>query len=198
MGKDMNAGGERLTELLQAWSKGDSTARDRLMPIVYRELRRRAAAMLRRERRIGSLQPTALVHEAYLRLIEQNRADWRNQAQFYAVAAEIMRRLLVDRARAHAASKRSGQWSRMTLAPDVARADALDIDVLDLDAALTRLAEIDPRKSEIAQLRFFAGLSLHETSKLLELSPATVERDWLFARAWLFDALSEARQRKPA
>lgn len=181
-----------VTGLLRDWAEGDTDARDRLVPVVYAELRRRAAAELRRERG-APMQPTELVHEAYLRLVDQNRAEWRNRAQFFAVAAETMRRVLVDRARAHLAAKRSGQWARVTLGPTAAFADPADIDVLDLDAALSRLAAIDARKGRIAVLRFFAGLSLQEAATALELSLATVERDWQFARAWLFDALSEPR-----
>ena len=179
-----------VTGLLHAWAEGDSSAREQLVPVVYQELRRRAAAQLRREQRARTLEPTDLVHEAYLRLVNQRRAVWRNRAQFYAVAAEIMRRLLVDRARAHLAAKRSGRWSRVSLERAAALTGPIDVDVLDLDAALTQLAAIDARKSRIAELRFFGGLSLEETGAVLELSLATVERDWQFARAWLFDALS--------
>jgi RNA polymerase sigma factor (TIGR02999 family) len=182
-----------VTGLLLRWAEGDPGARDRLVPVVYEELRRCAAAQLRRERGPLAMQPTELVHEAYLRLVNQRRAQWLNRAQFFAVAAEMMRRVLVDRARAHLAVKRSGRWARVTLGPSTALADPADIDVLDLDAALSRLAAIDPRKSEIAVLRFFAGLSLQEAAAALDLSLATVERDWQFARAWLYDALSEPR-----
>jgi RNA polymerase sigma factor (TIGR02999 family) len=179
-----------VTELLRAWSDGDLGARDRLMPLVYLELRRRAAAYLRRERRTHTLQPTALVHEAYLRLVDQRRAVWQNRAQFFGVAADMMRRILVDRARAHRTVKRSGRWARVTLDPAVAATPAVDVDVLDLDTALEKLAAFDSRKSRIAELRFFGGLSLAETGEVLGLSLATVERDWQVARAWLFRALS--------
>ena len=155
-------------------------------------MRRRAAAHIRRERPGHTLQPTALVHEAYLRLVDQ-RVAWQNRAQFFGVAAEMMRRILVDRARAHRAGKRSGQWARVTLDPALAVAAPPEVDILDLDRALTRLAEVDPRKSRIAELRFFGGLSLKETGDALGLSLATVERDWQFARAWLFNALSSPR-----
>jgi RNA polymerase sigma factor (TIGR02999 family) len=149
---------------------------------------------LRRERRDISLQPTGLVHEAYLRLVDQKRAVWQNRAQFYAVASQMMRRILVDQARARRRNKRSGQWTRVTL--DEARAVAwpLAVEILDLDAALTRLAVFDPRKSQIAELRFFGGLTLEETSHVLQLSVATVERDWQAARAWLFKALNQKRR----
>ena len=183
---------EHVTKLLRAWSEGNDDARDQLIPLVYEELRRRAAAHIRRERPGHTLQPTALVHEAYLRLVDQ-RVTWQNRAQFFGVAAEMMRRILVDRARAHRAGKRSGQWARVTLDPALAVAAPPEVDLLDLDRALTRLAEFDPRKSRIAELRFFGGLSLKETGDALGLSLATVERDWQFARAWLFNALSSPR-----
>ena len=186
----MNPPGHEVTELLQAWSEGNVAARDLLMPLVYDELRRRASAYLRRERSGHTLQPTALVHEAYLRLVDQRRVAWRNRAQFFGVAAEMMRRVLVDHARANKAAKRSGMLSRVTLDPDVAVTRPVDIDVLDLDAALARLAAFDERKSRIAELRFFGGLSLKEAGEVLNVSLATVERDWQVARAWLFDALS--------
>jgi RNA polymerase sigma factor (TIGR02999 family) len=181
---------QNVTELLRAWSGGDAAARDRLLPLVYGELRRRAAAYLRRERRGNTLQPSALVHEAYLRLVDQRRAAWQNRAQFLGVAAEMMRRILVDRARARRAAKRSGGWARVTLDPALALSSPLDVRVLDLDHALRRLAVLDPRKSRVAELRFFGGLSLEETGEVLDISLGTVERDWQFARAWLFDALS--------
>ncbi len=187
----MSAPNHEVTELLRAWSDGDAGARDRLMPLVYQELRQRAAAFLRRERRSHTLQPTALVHEAYLRLVDQRRAVWRNRAQFMGVAAEMMRRVLVDRARAHRAAKRSGNWARVTLDPALAATEAIDVRVLDLDAALIELASFDPRRSRIAELRFFGGLSLEETGEVLGISLATVERDWQVARAWLFNALSK-------
>jgi RNA polymerase sigma-70 factor (ECF subfamily) len=189
----MTAANHQVTELLRAWSGGDLAARDRLIPLVYEDLRRRAAAYLRRERRGHTLQPTALVHEAYLRLVDQRHPTWRNRAQFFGVAAELMRRILVDRAREHRAAKRSGQLERVTLDPDLAVTKPLDVEVLDLDNALTALAAFDARKSRVAELRFFGGLSLVETSEVLSLSIATVERDWQVARAWLFDALSGTR-----
>ena len=186
----MAGAADDVTELLRAWSAGESGAADRLMPLVYGELRRRAAGYLRREQRGHTLQPTALVHEAYLRLVDQRRAVWQNRAQFFGVASQMMRRILVDRARARKMAKRSGRWARVTL-DDVDKASQpKDVDVLDLDAALTRLAEFDPRKSRIAELRFFGGLSLEETGEVLQVSVATVERDWQAARAWLFKTLS--------
>jgi RNA polymerase sigma factor (TIGR02999 family) len=186
----VGAPGHDVTELLRAWADGDLDARDRLLPLVYQELRRRAAAYLRRERRGHTLQPTELVHEAYLRLIDQNRAAWQNRGHFYGLASQMMRRILVDRARAHRMAKRSGQWARVTLDETVVATPPIDVDILDLDAALTRLAAFDERKSRIAELRFFGGLSLEETGETLGLSIATVERDWQAARAWLFKTLS--------
>ena len=179
-----------MTELLQAWSGGDRDALDWLMPLVYQELRRRAAAYLRGERIGHTLEPTALVHEAYLRLVDQNRAVWQNRAQFFGVASTMMRRILVDGARRRRSSKRSGRWSRVSLEDAVTGTRAADIDVLDLDRALSTLASFDARKGQIAELRFFGGLSLEETGEVLGVSVATVERDWQAARAWLFKALS--------
>lgn len=183
-----------VTELLRAWSGGDVGARDQLVPLVYRELRRRAAAHLRREWQGTMLQPTELVHEAYFRLVDQNRAVWQNRSQFFGLASQMMRRILVDRARAHKMAKRSGQWARVTLNGAEPAVNPAEVDVLDLDVALNKLAEIDPRKSRIAELKFFAGLSLAEIGETLELSVATVEREWQFARVWLFRSLSGKRK----
>jgi RNA polymerase sigma factor (TIGR02999 family) len=159
--------------------------------VVYDELRRRAAAHLRRERSGHTLQPTALVHEVYLRLANQDRADWQNRAQFFAVASQIMRRVLVDRARARKMAKRSGRWARVSLVEDVAHAAPRDVDVLDLDLALDELAAFDSRKARVAELRFFAGLSLEEIGPVLGTSVATTMRDWQAARAWLFNRLNQ-------
>jgi RNA polymerase sigma-70 factor (ECF subfamily) len=178
-----------VTELLQAWSAGDATARDRLVRTVYADLHRRAAACLRRERRGHTLQPTALINEAYLRLAMENRTAWKNREQFFGVAAQLMRWILVDHARAGKRSKRSGQLVRVTLDEHLLRGEAPNVDLLALDEALTRLAAFDKRKSTIAELRFFAGLSLSETAHLLGISVATVEREWQAARAWLYTAL---------
>ena len=180
-----------VSALLRAWSEGHVEARDRVMEAVYQELRRRAAAYLRRERPGHTLQPTALVHEAYLRLVDQNTAAWQNRAQFFGVASQIMRRILVDRARARKTAKRSGQWARVTLDESVAEYHPRDVDVLDVDAALTDLEAFDARKSQVAELRFFGGLTLEETGHLLGLSVATVEREWKVARAWLYARLKD-------
>src|SRR6185295_12824333 len=165
------------------------------MARMYVELRRRAAARLRHERPGCTLEPTGLVHEAYIRLVEQRGATWQNRAQFLGVASEMMRRILVDRARARLAAKRSGQWVQVTL--DHADAVPLlpgSIDLLDLNAALDRLAALDARKSRIAEMKFFGGLSFEEMGHVLDLSPRTVERDWQAARALLFKMLSGQRQ----
>ena len=189
----MNAPGHDVTALLHAWTAGDTKARDRLMTVLYQELHRRAAAQLRRERPGHTLQPTALVHEAYLRLVDQRRVVWQNRGQFFGVACQIMRRILVDHARAHRMAKRSGQWARVTLDEKVRAMPQVDVDVLDLDAAMTRLAAFDPRKSQLAELRFFGGLSLEESGEALGISLATAERDWQAARAWLLKELRGER-----
>ena len=140
------------------------------------------------------LQPTALVHEVYLRLVDQDRAIWQNRAQFLAVASEMMRRILVDRARAHKMAKRSGRWARVTLAEDAAQGTQREIDVLDLHNALDELSAFDPRKARVAELRFFGGLSLEETGLVLGTSLATTMRDWQAGRAWLFRRLTRGRE----
>ena len=178
-----------VTGLLQAWGRGEVEARDRLLTVVYQELRRRAAAYMRRERAGHTLQPTALVHEAYLRLVKQD-APWQNRAQFFCVAGQMMRRILVDRARARRMNKRSGRWARITLDEGVAQAQAREVDVLDLDRALSELATFDARKSQVAELRFFGGLSLAETGQVLDISVATAEREWQATRAWLHARLT--------
>jgi RNA polymerase sigma factor (TIGR02999 family) len=179
-----------VTQLLHAWGDGDLDARERVVALVYEELRRRAAAHLRRERQGHTLQPTALVHEAYLRLVDQRDADWKNRAQFLAVASQMMRRILIDRARTRKRAKRLGDRQQVSLDDVVLASQPLEIDVLDLDVALTKLEAFDPRKCRIAELRFFGGLSLEETGHVLDVSLATVERDWQGARAWLFKTLT--------
>jgi RNA polymerase sigma factor (TIGR02999 family) len=178
-----------VTALLRAWSDGDVDAGDRLATVVYQELRRRAGAHLRRERVGHTLQPTALVHEVFLLLVKQDRAAWQNRAQFFGVASQMMRRLLVDRARARDTAKRSGRWARVTLAEELVQGQP-DVDVLDLDRALSSLAAFDARKCQVAELRFFGGLSLDETGRVLGISVATVEREWQAARAWLYARLT--------
>jgi len=181
--------------LLQAWGRGDLDARDRLVPLVYQELRRRAAAHLRRERVGLTLQPTALVHEAFLRLVKQDHPAWKNRSQFLGVASQMMRRVLVDRARAIKGTRRKrGEWVRVPFDQADLSRPPLDVSLIDLDDALTDLAAIDGRKSEVAELRFFGGLTLEEVGGLLGISVATVEREWQGARAWLYARLTKGRR----
>jgi RNA polymerase sigma-70 factor (ECF subfamily) len=177
---------ESITELLVDWSKGDQKALDKLMPLVYSELRRLAGNYLRRERPGHTLQPTALVNEAYLKLIDQRNAKWQNRAQFFGIAAQLMRRILVDHARAHQAAKRGGsdqQRLSITSAEQIDRKP--EVDLLALHEALEELATLDPQQERIVELRFFGGLSIEETAEVLSIGHATVERDWKMARAWL-------------
>ena len=159
------------------------------MAAVYDDLRRVARRRLRAERADHSLAPTALVHEAYVRLVDLRRMRWQNRAQFFAIAARLMRRILVDHARAHAAAKRGGIAWKVPLSDDVGTTMPRDIDLLDLDAALERLATLDPPLGDLVVLRFFGGLTVEETADVLARSPATVNRDWTRARAWLFREL---------
>ena len=181
-----------VTGLLHAWTGGDLVARDQLMAVVYRELHQRAVSRLRRERFGHTLQPTALVNEAYLRLIDQKRTAWQNRAHFLAMASEMMRRVLVDHARRKQMAKRSGRWTKLELDDASGSSQPRDVDVIDLDRAMQRLAEFDPRQARIAELRFFGGLSLEETGLVVGASVATVERDWQAARAWLYSQLKGA------
>ena len=171
------------TVLLLRWKDGDSKAMEELLPLVYDELRRLARGYLYRERAEHTLQSTALVHEAYLRLIEQD-VEWQSRAHFLGIAAQMMRRILVDHARARSAAKR-GEGLRVTLDEKMAIAEARDLDVIALDRALTRLAQQDEAQARIVEMRFFAGLSIEETAEVLGISPATVKRDWAMAKAWL-------------
>lgn len=180
-----------MTALLADWSSGNRAAGERLFPLIYAELRRRAAAHLRGERRDHTLQPTALVHEVYLRLFGQ-RTTWQNRAHFFAVSSQLMRRVLLDHARRAARAKRFGGCVQVSIDGLAATADAPSLlDCIALDAAMTRLAELDERKARIAELRFFGGLSTSEMAHVLNLSTATVEREWRTARAWLRRALHE-------
>jgi RNA polymerase sigma factor (TIGR02999 family) len=180
----------RVTRLLLDWSDGDERARDEVLPLVYDELRRLAALYLLRERHDHTLQSTALVHEAYLRLVDQRQVNWRNRAQFVGLAAVMMRRILVNYARDRAAGKRGGDLQKVPLSDADERGGPQDVDVIDLHGALDQLSAIDPRKSRIVELKFFGGLTTNEIAEVLQLSPATIERDWSFARAWLYDAIS--------
>ena len=182
---------QSVTSLLRAWSAGDPEAGRRLVPLVYGELRRRAGAYLRRERPGHTLQPTALVHEAWLRLAGQD-VDWRNRSQFFGMASQLMRRILVDHARRRGAARRGGGGLQVPLEEAMGTTAGGDrVDLVRLDEALTELAEIDPRQGRIVELRFFGGLTTEETAGLLGVSPATIKRDWTVAKAWLFDRLRE-------
>jgi RNA polymerase sigma factor (TIGR02999 family) len=174
-----------VTRLLTDLSRGESGALERLMPLVYDELRVLAASQLRRERGEHTLGPTALVHEAFFRLADQRSVSWQGRAHFFGVAAQAMRRILVDHARRRSAGKR-GRQHQVTLESDAAEArDAPSEEVLAVDAALERLAMVDPRQSSLVELRYFAGFTIEETAELLGISLATAKRDWAFARAWL-------------
>lgn len=179
-----------VTQLLVAWTNGNRAALEALIPVVYPELRRIAGRYLRRERVGHTLQATALVHEAYVKLIDQDRAQWHNRAQFFGVAAQLMRRILVDHARTKKRDKRGGSDIRVSLTGVQVLAKDREIDVVALDEALDRLAQLDEQQSRIVELRFFSGLTVEETAEALSISPATVKRDWSMAKAWLHRELS--------
>lgn len=178
------------TQLLRAWADGDSQALDQLTPRVYRELRRVAARLLQNERPGHSLQSVDLVHEVYLRLVNARDVDWQHRAHFFAVAATLMRRILLDRARRRMAAKRGGEAQILDLGKSIDVAQAQAREILALDDALDALAEMDPRKARIVELRFFGGLSVKETAEVVKVSSDTVMRDWKLARAWLLSELS--------
>lgn len=192
--RDPSAAAAGVTGLLQAWSAGDTSALDALFPIVYDELRQRAGRVLQREGVGHTLQPTALVHEVYLRLVDQQRVQWEGRTQFFAVAARVMRRVLVDHARARLTDKRGAGAQHVTLIDaqlgSDPSTDSEAIDLLSLDDALQRLAEFDPRKARLVELRYFAGLSIPDAAEALGVSQATVIRDWNVARRWLHRELS--------
>ena len=175
-----------ITELLIDWGKGDQAALEKLMPLVYSELRRLATNYLRRERAGHTLQPTALVNEAYLKLVDQRNAKWQNRAQFFGISAQLMRRILVDHARQHQAAKRGGsKQQRLSITSAERVVQQPEIDLLALNEALDELTKMDPQQGRIVELKFFGGLSIEETAEVLGISHATVERDWKMARAWL-------------
>lgn len=178
------------TDLLIATGAGDALARERILPLIYDELRGLAADYLRRERAGHTLQPTALVHEAYLRMIDQRQVDWSNRAQFIGLAAVMMRRVLVNHARDRAAGKRFGSAERVPLTIVAEQIGTAEVDLLGLHDALERLAALDARKGQIVELKFFGGLTTEEIAAALGVSRATVEREWTFARAWLYRAIS--------
>ena len=178
-----------VTQLLHQWSNGDEQALTSLLPIIYEELRKVAHQYLHREHAEQTLETTALVHEAYLRLVDQRSVSWQNRAHFFAIAAQAMRRILIDNARKRSAAKREGQKISLddvaVLSPDRAA------HLLALDEALQKLEKLDPQQSKIVELRYFGGLTIEETSEAMDLSPATVKREWAMARAWLYSSLSE-------
>jgi RNA polymerase sigma factor (TIGR02999 family) len=179
-----------LTGLLQAWSRGDEKALERLAPLVHRELREMARRILAGERRDGRLQPTELVQESYLRLLEWQTVQWQNRAHFFATAARMMRRVLVDAARARQSAKRGGAAPVVQLEPDSVAAPSPPVDLVMLGEALDALAAIEPRASQVVEMRFFGGFTVEETAEALAISPRTVINDWNTARAWLFSRLS--------
>ena len=173
----MEAPRAEITQLLQQWSLGQQDALDRLLATIYAELRQLAVAYLRRERRDHTLQATVLVHEAFLKLVDQREVHWQNRAHFFGIAAQTMRRILIDHARAHGASKRGS---------------GATVELLALDDALTRLEKVDPQQVRVVELRFFGGLTIKETAEVIGISTATVERDWILAKAWLYADLGRA------
>jgi RNA polymerase sigma factor (TIGR02999 family) len=183
-----------VTELLVRWRDGDRKALDALMPLVYTELRRLAHYYLQRERSDHTLQSTALVHEAYMRLAGNDPPQWQNRAHFFGIAAHVMRQILVEYARGRGAAKRGGNACRLTLDEALEMPMPPDVDVIALDRALTELSEMDEQQGRIVELRFFAGLTIEDTSEVLGVSPATVKRDWVTARAWLHRAITGEAQ----
>ena len=181
----------RITQLLLAWGEGRRDALDEMLPLVYDELRRLASRYLKREPDGHTLQPTALVHEAFVRLIDQRRVRWQSRAHFYGVAAQVMRRVLIDHARARKAGKRGSGWDRVPLVEDSLASNSTDVDVLALDDALKRLSVFDPQQERIVELRYFGGLTIEETALAIGISPATVVREWTIAKAWLRNELTE-------
>lgn len=182
------------TKLLAELGNGDSAAAARLLPIVYDELRRLASHYFRRQRSDHTLQPTALVHEAFLRMIDQTRAQWKDRAHFFAVAAKAMRQILVNHALAKNAEKRGGGRAKVALADEFAPASGNEFDAIALDDALKKLAELDERKARVVELRFFSGLSVEEVAEVLNVSVTTIEGDWRMARAWLSRTMRESTE----
>ena len=182
-----------VTRLLTDWSNGDESALNKLTPLVYDELRRLAHHYMSRERKGHTLQTTALVNEAYLRLVDQSKAHWENRTHFFAVAARVMRHILVDHARQHSRAKRGGGMAVVSLDEAATMSPERAREMLTLDEALTELARTDKRKSEVVELRYFGGLSIDETADILKITPTTVSRDWRWAKAWLYKAVTADR-----
>jgi RNA polymerase sigma-70 factor, ECF subfamily len=178
--------GHEITRMLAACRGGDAVALEKLLPLVYDELHRRAMQFFSRERSGHTLQPTALVNDVYLRLVNQREANWQNRAQFFAIAAQMMRRILVSHARARQAAKRGGAEQRITFTEELSAAPEPDLNLLALDEALNKLETLDPQKSRMVELRFFSGLSVPETAEVMGVSPRTVDRQWQTAKAWLY------------
>lgn len=185
-----SASSSQITGLLLRWSGGESAAREALIPLVYEELRRLARQSLASQRPDHTLQSTALVHEAYLRLVGRTSVHWENRVHFFAVAAQLMRRILVDHARKQRAAKRGGKQVTLTLDESLGLPKKPEVDLVALDDALRELAELDQRQSQIVELRFFSGLSIEDSSRVLGISPATVKREWATARTWLYQQMS--------
>jgi RNA polymerase sigma factor (TIGR02999 family) len=181
---DMASQAHQVTQLLIDWNNGDKAAVDKLMPVIYVELRALAARYLSKERVGHTLQPTALVHEAYLQLVETSRVNWQNRAHFFGAASRLMRHILVDHARSHQAAKR-GAGLKVSISDEMAATQPRELDLVALDDALNLLAELDPQQSRIVELKFFGGLSIEEIAEALSISPATVKRHWASAKAWL-------------
>ena len=184
---------QSVTELLVGWGQGDKAALDELMPVVYQELRRLAQNYLSDERRDHTLQTTALVHEAYLRLVDQRSVNWQNRAQFFGVAAQMMRRILINHAVDRQAKKRQGYATKVSLDDAVSFFEQREVDLMALDEALNGLAELDAPQARIVELRFFAGLTIEEVAEVMGLSPATIKREWESAKLWLRRQLSRGR-----
>ena len=188
----MESSRSEVTELLQLWSDGRTDALDRLLPQIYAELWRLASSYLRRERHDHTLQATALVHDTFLKLVDHRAVRWQNRAHFFGIAAQAMRRILVDHARAHAAGKSGDRARRVSLDEALVLTDMPNVDLLALDEVLTRLAALDPQQSRVVELRFFGGLTMEETAEVLHISPATVGREWTLARAWSYAELQRS------
>jgi RNA polymerase sigma factor (TIGR02999 family) len=189
----MEPSAHEITRLLQAWSEGEQSALDRLIPLVYQELHRLAHRYMARERSGHTLQTTALLNEAYLRLVDSAKPNWQSRTHFFAVSAQVMRRILVDWARSRQALKRGGQERPLELEEALVVGDAPRTDLVGLDGALKALAALDPRKSAVVELRFFGGLSVEEAAEVLKVSPETVMRDWKFSKSWLRRELSKEK-----
>lgn len=185
---------QEVTRLLLDWNNGNQAALDQLMPLVHDALRQIAASYMKRERKDHTLQPTALVHEAYLRLVDQHKVAWQNRAHFFAIAASMMRRILVDHARHHARDKRPHPSQKVPLDDNLRVPGRAEIDLLALDTSLLELSKVDAQQARVVELRFFGGMTIEETAEALAISPATVKRDWNMARAWLRIQLKKGRQ----